>query len=68
MEIIFPWVAAIDVHKKQVTVAVRTPGQQPGQRRQQVRTYATFYRALRQMTGWLVAEQVTGVAMEATGV
>lgn len=68
MEIVYERVAAIDVHKKQITVAVRTPGSGPGQRRQQVRKYATFYAALREMTAWLVAEQVTHVAMEATGV
>jgi transposase len=37
VEIVYPRVAAIDVHKKQVTVAVRTPGERVGQRRQQVR-------------------------------
>ncbi|MBQ0903594.1 IS110 family transposase [Micromonospora sp. U21] len=49
-------------------MAVRIPGEQAGQRRQQVRKYPTFYSALREMTGWLIAEQVTHVAMEATGV
>lgn len=68
MEIVYPRVAAIDVHKKQITVAVRVPGAQVGQRRQQVRKYPTFYSALREMTAWLLAEQVTHVAMEATGV
>lgn len=68
MEIVYPRCAAIDVHKKQVTVAVRTPGDKPGERCQQVRKYATFYRALQEMTGWLVAQQVTHVTMEATGV
>lgn len=68
MEIMFSRVAAIDVHKKQVTVAVRTPGEQSGQRRQQIRKFATFYARLREMTGWLLAQEVTVVAMEATGV
>jgi transposase len=68
VEIVYPRSAAIDVHKKQITVAVRTPGERAGQRRQQVRKYPTFYSALREMTAWLVAEQVTHVAMEATGV
>jgi transposase len=68
VEIVYQRVAAIDVHKKQITVAVRIPGERAGQRRQQVRKYATFYSALREMTGWLLAEQVTHVAMEATGV
>jgi transposase len=68
VEVVYQRVAAIDVNKKQITVAVRTPGERAGQRRQQVRKYATFYSALREMTGWLLAEQVTHVAMEATGV
>jgi transposase len=68
VEILYERVAAIDVHKKQITVAVRIPGGKPGERRQQLRKYATFYSALREMTGWLLAEQVTHVAMEATGV
>lgn len=68
MEIVYERVAGIDVHKKQITIAVRTPGDQPGKRRQQVRRYATFYTALRQMTAWLIAENVTHVAMESTGI
>jgi transposase len=68
VEIVYSRCAAIDVHKKQITVAVRTPGDKPGERRRQVRKYATFYRALQEMTAWLVAEGVTHVAMEATGV
>jgi transposase len=42
VEIVYQRVAAIDVHKKQITVAVRTPGERAGQRRQQLRKYATF--------------------------
>ncbi len=67
MEIVYERVAGIDVHKRQITVAVRTPGQR-GKRRQQVRRFATFYAALREMTAWLVGEGVTHVAMESTGV
>jgi transposase len=68
MEIIYPRSAAIDVGKKEIAVAVRTPGDTPGERRQQVRKYKTFYRVLRQMVAWLAEEGVTHVAMEATGV
>jgi len=58
----------IDVHKKQITVAVRTPGE-PGQpRRQQVRQVRHYYPSLREMAQWLVEQGVTHVAMEATGV
>jgi hypothetical protein len=41
VEILYERVAAIDVHKKQITVAVRTPGGQSDERRQQVRKYPT---------------------------
>jgi transposase len=68
MEVVYERVAAIDVHKRQVTVAVRTPDDRSGQRRQQVRKFDTYWRTLQQVTAWLVEQQVTHVAMEATGV
>lgn len=68
MDIIHPHVAGIDVHKKQISVAVRLPGQMPGERQQVVRNYKTFWRALRQMADWLAGLGVTDVAMEATGI
>lgn len=72
LEIVDPRVAAIDVGNKIVAVAVRTPGQQPGQRQQQLRKFKTFYPVVREVVGWLVAQGVTQgvtqVAMEATGV
>jgi len=68
LEIVYPRVAGIDVGKKIVAVAVRTPGDRPGQRHQQLRKFKTFYPVLREMVGWLVAQGVTQVAMEATGV
>jgi transposase len=61
--------AAVDVHKDQVTVAVRTPGEGPGGGRQtQVRKFRAFYGVLTDMARWLVSLQVTQVAMEATGI
>ncbi len=68
MEIVYSRCAAIDVGKREIAVAVRTPGDTPGQRRQQIRTYKTFYRVLLEMVAWLVKEGVTHVAMESTGV
>jgi transposase len=49
-------------------VAVRTPGERPGKRRQQLRKYHTFHQTLTTMVAWLVAEGVTHVTMEATGI
>ena len=68
MEIIYERVGAIDVGKKVIAVAVRTPGERPGQRRQEVRKFNTYYRTLVEMVAWLVAKGVTHVSMEATGV
>jgi transposase len=68
VEIIYERVAGIDVGKKIVAVTTRTPGDQPGRRRQQVRKYKTYYQSLTDMVDWLVAEGVTHVSMEATGI
>ncbi len=68
MEIIYERIAAIDVGKKEIAVALRTPSRRPGQRQQQLRKYKTYYTVLQQMVAWLVAEGVTHVAMEATGI
>ena len=68
VEIIYPRVAGIDVGKREIAVAVRTPGDVPGRRRQQIRKYKTYYLVLRGMVAWLVEQGVTHVTMEATGV
>ena len=68
MEIIYERVAGIDVGKKIIAVAVRTPGERPGKRRQQLRKFDTYYQTLTEMVAWLIAEGVTHVSMEATGV
>ncbi|MBV9141315.1 MAG: transposase [Pseudonocardiales bacterium] len=68
MEIVYERVAAIDVGKKIIAVAVRTPGEHPGKRRGQVRKFTTYYRTLTEMVAWLVAEGLTHVSMESTGV
>lgn len=68
MDIVHPRVAGIDVHKKVVWVAVRLPGDEPGERRVVVKSFRTFWRQLRQMAGWLAELGVTDAAMESTGV
>ncbi len=67
MDVIVQRCAALDVHKKMVMVAVRTPDGAGG-RRQEVREFSTFTNQLVALRDWLVAEGVTQVAMEATGV
>ena len=68
MEIMYERVAGIDIGKKIVAVAVRTPGERPGRRHQQVRKYHTFHQRLAEMVTWLTGEGVTHVSMEATGI
>jgi transposase len=68
VKIVYERVAAIDVGKKVIAVAVRIPGERAGKRHQQVRKFNTYYRTLIEMVAWLVAEGVTHVTMEATGV
>lgn len=68
MQVLYARCAGIDVHKDQVTVAVRTPGDGPGGRATQVRKFRAFYGVLAEMAGWLVSLEVTHVAMEATGI
>jgi transposase len=68
MDIVHPRVAGIDVHKKVLWVAVRLPGQAPGERAVTVRRFKTFWRPLRQMAAWLAELGVSDAALESTGV
>ena len=68
MEIVHPRVAGIDVHKKVIWVAVRLPGQAPGERKVVIKRFKTFWRPLTKMAAWLAELGVTDAAMESTGV
>jgi transposase len=68
VQVLYERCAGIDVHKDQVTVAVRLPGRGPGGRETRVRKFAAFYGVLREMVRWLASQGVTHVAMEATGI
>lgn len=68
MDIVHPRVAGIDVHKKIIWVAVRLPGERPGERTVQVKSFRTFWRSLQKMAAWLSELGVTDAAMESTGV
>jgi transposase len=67
MDRIVERVAGLDVHKKTVSVCVRLPGPRGG-RTQEVRTFGTTTTELFAMRDWLVAQGVTEVGMESTGV
>ena len=60
-------VAGLDVHKAQVTAAVRVPGPD-GTRLLEVTEFKTTVTGLLALSDWLSAHGVTYVAMEATGV
>lgn len=68
VEVIVDRCAGLDVHKKTVVVAVRSPGSGRRKRDTVVRTFSTFERDLVALREWLVSQGVTQVAMEATGV
>lgn len=67
MDVIVDRCAGLDVHKKTVMATVRSPDGHGG-RSQVTREFATFTGRLVELRDWLVAEGVTQVAMEATGV
>lgn len=67
MEVLHDRCAAIDVSKKDVKVALRTPGRRRNQRHTEVRTFAATTNALLAMRDWLLDARVSLVVMEATG-
>jgi transposase len=67
VDVIVSRCAGLDVHKDTVMACVRTPSPDGG-RKSKVRRFRTFTASLRELRDWLVAEGVTQVAMEATGV
>jgi transposase len=68
MDLLVERCAGLDVAKQEVVACVRTPDPGVGgQRRQAIRTFATFSNDLEALADWLQAEGVTQVVMEATG-
>ena len=67
MDIVHPRVAGIDVHKKVAWVAVRLPGEAPGERKVVIKRFKTFWRSLQKMAAWLAELGVTDAAMESKG-
>jgi transposase len=67
MDVVVERCAGLDVHKDTVVACVRTPGPD-GRRASAVRTFGTVTVELLALRDWLVAEGVTLVGMESTGV
>jgi transposase len=67
MEQLIERCAGLDVHKETVAVCVRVPGPE-SERVQRVQTFGTMTADLLVLRDWLLAHQVTHVAMESTGV
>ena len=67
MDIVVERCCGLDVHKDTVVACVRTPGK-GGKRAQETRTFGTMTTDLLALRDWLVANEVTLVGMESTGV
>lgn len=67
MELCFAVCCGLDVHKKSVSACLRKPGP-IGQRKAEVRTFATTTGALLGLSDWLTNAGCTHVAMESTGI
>ncbi len=68
MDVVIERCAGIDIGKKLIVAAVRTPGAGRSGRACEVRSFGGFARNLEALADWLEAEGVTHAAMEATGV
>jgi transposase len=67
MEVLYERGAGFDVHKKNVTVCLKTPGAD-GRPHQQIRTYATKTQNILELRDWLKEMGCTPIALESTGV
>jgi transposase len=66
MEVVYPRCAGLDVHKESVVACVRLV--EDGQINREVRTFGTTTAELLALSEWLAEQEVTHIAMEATGV
>ena len=68
MKVLHERVAGIDVHKKMIKVAIRSPGAKAWTRKTEILTFTTFYGVLREMARELRRRGVTHVVMESSGI
>ena len=67
MELVVDRCAGLDVGKDEVVGCVRTPSPSGRGRSVELRTFATFTSGLEKLAGWLTANGIVEVVMEATG-
>jgi transposase len=67
MEVLYERCCGLDVHQRTVVACAVVPGAR-GRPQKTIRTFGTTTDELEQLADWLVAEGVTHVAMESTGV
>lgn len=67
MEVLHTHCAGLDVHKKTVVAAVRVPEPKKSKGRVITRTFNTMTADLLALSDWLLAYEITHVAMESTG-
>jgi transposase len=67
MDVVYPRCCGLDVHKRTVVACLVVPGPD-GPPRKEIRTFETLTDDLLKLSDWLVAQGVTHVAMESTGV
>jgi transposase len=66
MEIVYTHCAGLDVHKKTVVAAIIVPAAEGGWA-QETRTFGTMTADLLALSDWLMAHEISHVAMESTG-
>lgn len=66
MQIVHERAAGIDISKRDAKVAVRKPGKRKGTYRAEVKTFGATTRQIRELIGYLNAENVSVIVMEAT--
>jgi len=67
VDVVYSRCAGLDIHKKTVVACVIVPSPK-GKPHKTIRTFGTMTDELLALGDWLVAEEVTHVAMESTGV
>src|SRR5262249_58277124 len=68
MDVVYARCAGLDVHKATVVACARVPGARRGDRRGETKAFGTTARGLGELREWLLAHEVTDVALESTGV